>query len=425
MANGFSKEEKVMFDDMLEGFDDALVVSRMAKVTKTDQQQMERTGDIIWFPQPYIMTSYSGNDASANFKDVTQLSVPASINSQRHVPWILTARELRDAQQEGRLKSGANQKLSSDINVDLMNTTSLMGSLVVKRTTAASGFDDVALADALFTEQGIPRNDRVMGLSPRDYNNMASNLASRVLDNSKSLTAYEKASIGDVSGFNTYKMDYAYRLTAAAGVTVTITNSQPLFYTPAATTVGADGVPRNVDNRYQTISINVTSGTVKVGDCFTIAGVNAVHHVSKGDTGQLKTFRVTAIISGGGGSGTIQISPPIIAADSTPTQPELEYKNVTATPAAGAAITWLNTVAGNVLAFWDDRAIELLPGRNGIDPEMAGAAFLRGTTELGIDVIVYKYFDIDAKIFKYRADSRWGVGMTNPEMCGIEMFSQT
>jgi hypothetical protein len=40
----------------------------------------------------------------------------------------------------------------------------------------------------------------------------------------------------------------------------------------------------------------VTSGTVKVGDKFTIAGVNAVHHISKADTGQLKTFTITAIV---------------------------------------------------------------------------------------------------------------------------------
>jgi hypothetical protein len=38
---------------------------------------------------------------------------------------------------------------------------------------------------------------------------------------------------------------------------------------------------QNVDNRYQSLIIGVTSGTVKVGDRFTIAGVNAVHHITK------------------------------------------------------------------------------------------------------------------------------------------------
>jgi hypothetical protein len=42
----------------------------------------------------------------------------------------------------------------------------------------------------------------------------------------------------------------------------------------------------------------LAGGTVKVGDAFTIAGVNAVHHITKQDTGQLKTFRITAIVSG-------------------------------------------------------------------------------------------------------------------------------
>jgi hypothetical protein len=135
-------------------------------------------------------------------------------------------------------------------------------------------------------------------------------------------------------------------------------------YVPAATTLDAGGlVYVNKDNRYQNLAITVTSGTVKVGDAFTIAGVNEVHHITKQDTGNLKTFRVTAIVSGAGGTGTIQISPPIIAADSSPTDPELQYKNCTATPANGAAITFLNTVAGSVNPFWQEDAFEIMPGK--------------------------------------------------------------
>ena len=54
-----------------------------------------------------------------------------------------------------------------------------------------------------------------------------------------------------------------------------------------------------------------------------------------------------------------------------------------------------------------------------------GAAFMRGTTELGVDVIVYKWFDIKTKKYLYRADTRFGVGMTNTEMAGGILFSQT
>ena len=118
------------------------------------------------------------------------------------------------------------------------------------------------------------------------------------------------------------------------------------------------------------------------------------------------------------------ISPPIIAADSSPTQAESEYKNVTATPANGAAITFLNTVSSNVSMFWDSRAIELLPGRNGFDSSV-GEAMMQGTTDVGVQLAMFKFFDINTKKFKYRVDTRFGVGLVNEEMAGIMLFSQT
>lgn len=423
MANGFSKEEIVAFDQVLEGFNDAVVATKMARVYKTSQETMERTRDQIWRPQPYIMTSYSGNDMTSNFKDVTQLSVPAYINNQKTVPWQLTARELRDQLQEGRLGTGAMQKIASDINVDLTNTASAYGSIVIKRTVAATGFDDIALADAAMTELGIQMEDRVFGLSPRDYNSMASDLAKRVLDNPKSLTAYDKARIGNVAGFEAVKLNYANRLAAATATTVTITNTLALNYVPAAFTLSATNVPINVDNRYQTISIAVGGSTVKVGDAFTIAGVNAVHHITKQDTGQLKTFRVVAIVSGAGGTGQVQIAPPIISNDGT-NPSTAQYQNVTAAPANGAAITFLNTAAAYVNFFWAGDCMEILPGR--LAPrEDSGLAVMRGETDQGMELVMTRQGLINDLSTKYRFDAIWGSNCLNPEMAGIELFSQT
>ena len=82
-------------------------------------------------------------------------------------------------------------------------------------------------------EQGVQSFDRYMALSTRDYNGMASNLAGRQTLTGKPLTAYEKAYIGMVASFETYKLDYATRLTAAAGTTVTV-NGANQYYTPKA-----------------------------------------------------------------------------------------------------------------------------------------------------------------------------------------------
>ena len=432
-ATAFSKQETVFFDELLAGFDDLLVFGRNVSLFQADPIVLERSqGLAFWRPVPYVSVSVdgpAGTDISANFGDVTQLSVPIALGYDKSVPWTMTSNDLNDKQQRERKLTSAMQRLATDINVACANTAALQGTLIVKRTVAASGFDDLAAADSIMIEQGLvgdtPR--RVAVLHARDYNSMASALAKPMTSaNPKTNNAYENAYLGRIAGFDTFKSDYTYRLTAAAGVTVTVTSANQRWV-PKATSTAGTGEIQNVDNRYQTLPITVTSGTVKVGDKFTIAGVNAVHHISKVDTGQLKTFTVTAIVTGAGGTGTVQISPPIISADSSPTQPELEYKNVTATPASSAAITFLNTVSGNVMPFWDERAIELLPGRNGIDEDLqsAGAGYMRGTTELGVDVVMYKFFDINTKKYKYRCDTRFGVGMTNPEMCGVALFSQT
>lgn len=431
MATAFSQQETVLFDKLMAGFDDGLVVAKQVTVTNLDPVLLERSqGTQFWRPQPYISTTVDGNagtDISGAFTDVTQLSVPLGLGYNKAVPWQMTGNDLNDPMQRNRKYSSALQALATQINISCANVASLYGSLVVKRTSAASGFDDLAAADSVMLEQGLVGDAirRVAVLHARDYNSMASALAKpQTSANAKVNPAFERGYVGNVSGFDTYKADYTYNLTAKAGTTVTVTSANQRWV-PKATSTASSGEVQNVDNRFQVLPITV-SGTVKVGDAFTIAGVNAVHHITKADTGQPKTFRITAIVTGAGGTGTVQITPPIIAADSSPTQPELEYKNVTATPASGAAITFLNTTTGNVAPFFDTRAIELLPGRQGMDEELlaAGAAAMRATTELGIEVVLYKFFDINKKMFKYRADARWGVGMTNPEMGGILMFSQ-
>ena len=421
MANAFNKEERVAFEQILEGFQDALILSRNVSVYNTDSTAMERASDIMWRPQPYVAQSFNGTDMTSNFKDFTQLSVPATLGFSKSVPWTLTAKELRDSLQESRLGDSAKQKLASDINRAVMDVAANQGTIVVKRTAAATGFDDVSLMDAVMNEVGVQAFDRYAALSSRDYNSMASNLANRQTMTGKPVTAYEKSYVGNICGFETYKLDYANRLTAAAGTTVTI-NGANQYYTPKATSTASTGEVGNVDNRYQTSTIGVVSGTVKVGDAFTIAGVNSVHHITQQDTGQLKTFRVTEIVTGGGGAGTVKISPPIISNGGS-TDAEAEYQNVTATPANGAAITFLNTTAAAVNPFWQKDAIEILPGRYAV-PSDAGTAVMRASTDQGIELVMQKFYDINTMKTKYRLDTLFGVVNKQPEMSGIILFGQ-
>ena len=424
MANSFSKEERVAFENILEGFQDALVLSKNVGIYTTDQVMMERTNDTIWRPMPYIGESINaapGTDISSSYKNFTQLSVPSSISFSKAVPFTLNALELRDALQEDRLGAAAKQKLASDINVAIMNVASLQGTLVVKRTAAATGYDDVAQADAIMNEQGVPDFERTLALSSRDYNGMANDLskASRSFGNDKSDSAYERSRVGMVAGFDTLKLDYANRLTAAAGggsLTIDTQNAAVNYLVPAATSTSVGG-QINVDNRYQTVTVSSTTN-VAAGDCFTIAGVEAVHHITKQSTGQLKTFRVISVTNG----TTMVISPGIIS-NQVASDASAQYQNCIVTQAATAAIVFLNTTTAYANPFWQRDALELLPGRYSV-PSDAGTAVMRGTTDNGIELVMQKFYDINTMTTKYRCDTLFGVVNKQPEMSGIMLFGQ-
>jgi hypothetical protein len=420
MANDFSKEERLAFEDALEGFNDALVLSKNVVVHTTDQTMMERTGDIIWRPEPYIAQSFTGTDQTLNFKESTQLSVPATIGHSQSVPWVMTATELRDALQDKRLGAAARQKLASDINIAVMNVAAMQGSLVVAIGGAATGFTDVAAIEAVMNEQGVPSYDRFLALSTRDYNGMAANLANRAdTPTGKGLTAYEQAYVGRIASFDTFKLDYAVRIAAAAAggaITATTLAAGVNTFVPTATRVAPTGERNNVDNRFQVMTFNTTAGMV-AGDSFTLATVQSVHHITKQPTGQLKTFRIISVDSG----TTATICPPLISGLGG-TDAELQYKNCeVVTPAANSAVVWLNTAIRAMNPFWQKESIELLPGRYAV-PDGSGAAVMRATTDQGVELVMQKQYDINTMKTKFRMDTLFGVVNLQPEMNGIIMF---
>ena len=422
MSNSFSKEERVAFEDILEGFQDLLVLSRHVSVYNTDQTMMARTNDTIWRPMPYIAQSQtSAPGTPVTYQNMTQLSVPSTIGFSQTVPWTMTTLDLRDALQEGRLGESAKQKLASDINVAIMNTAAAQGTLVVPIVGAAGDYDDVSLCDTIMNEQGVPDYDRFLGLSSRDYNGMAGNLAvaTRSFGNPKSNLAYERNQVGMVAGFDTYKFDYANRIAVAAGGTTTINTTLPQAqYVPQATSTSVGG-QINVDNRYESVTVSNTVGVV-AGDAFTIDGIYAVHHITKVNTGQLKTFRVISVTNG----TVMVISPPIISAVTAPTDAELQYQNCKITAAASAApLNWLNTGATAINVFWQKDSLEILPGRYAI-PSDAGTAVMRATTDQGVELVMQKFYDIDSMVIKYRLDTLFGVVNKQPEMSGILLFNQ-
>lgn len=419
--NAFSKEEIVQFENVIEGFQDALVASKNVNVYGTDGQLMERANDTIWRPQQYI--SVGGNrivGSAVSAKNKVQMSVPGTIGYQPNDTFELDALELRDALQEGRLGVASMNYLASRINSDVLAVATVQGTLVVPVTGAAGDYDDIALCETIMNEQGVPADERYMMLNTRDYNGLAGNLASRQTMQGKPTNAYERSYVGPVAGFETFKLDSGRRIAAAGGggsLTIDTRSTASNYYVPVATRTSATGETSNVDNRYQKITISSTTG-VAAGDCFTVAGVTALHHINKTDTGQLKTFRVISVDSG----TTMTVSPPIIS-NQGGSDAEEAYQNVAVSASATAAIVFKNATATGYNVFWRKPAIELLPGRYAV-PSGQGAAVMSATTDNGIEVVMTKKFETTTFKTLYTFDARYGVVMTAPEQCGVLLFNQ-
>jgi hypothetical protein len=167
VGTSFTKQEQVMFDKLVEGFDDLLILGKGAELyDPLSAQEAVLANDKFWIPAPMIGLSYDGFDQTANFDGLTQLNVPCSIGYHKSSPKTLSSKNLRNQYAMDQWGKAAKQKLASDVNLALFNTVALMGSVFSKRTAAASGFDDVADLDARLTRIGVPLDDRQAFYAP-------------------------------------------------------------------------------------------------------------------------------------------------------------------------------------------------------------------------------------------------------------------
>jgi hypothetical protein len=114
MANNFTKQEQVMFDDMVAGFDDSLIIGKLAtKYDPLSPSEMELARDQFWIPAPLIGSTFNGFDQTSNFGDLTNTQVQVSIGYHKSDPRKLSAKNLRNKNVLNQWGKAARQKLAS------------------------------------------------------------------------------------------------------------------------------------------------------------------------------------------------------------------------------------------------------------------------------------------------------------------------
>ena len=152
------------------------------------------------------------------------------------------------------------------------------------------------------------------------------------------------------------------------------------------------------------------SGTVAVGDVFTISGVYAVNPQTRESTGSLQQFVVTAAdtASGGGATTATAIYPAIYTASHA-------LATVDSFPQSGATVTWVGSASSQYaqnLVYHKDAitfatADLLLP--QGVD--MASRA-----VHNGISLRVVRQYDINNDRMPCRIDVLYGYSAIRPQM---------
>ncbi len=425
MANAFSKEEIVFFEQVLEGFGPNNITARQVSKFKPPGTAFERSALTVHRPIPYITLGTEGLTLAAGaFADRTQLTVPSTLNANvgspsdiKNVPFKMNAVELNDPLQRDRIATAAVQQLSAIADSEIATVVANRGSIFIKDAAALTTYAQFAKAEELMTIRDVAiMAPRTMIMNPSDYNGVASNLAARDAPLAgTSLTAFERSRIPPIATFDTFKANFmpTRTLTTAAGYLVNGANQD---HDPLAT----DGSGNNVDNRTQDLIVDTGTGDIEEGDAFTIAGVFIVSQIHKNVTSELQTFRVTSTASAAGAQ-TITITPAIVTrTGGGGAQANIDYENCSIIPADNAVITFLNLTASKPSnIFFMNEAVEITHGSLAtMDLDGAGVSTMIQATDSGIEILFAKGAEVRGLTTEYRLTMWMRGNVLIPEMAG-------
>lgn len=164
-----------------------------------------------------------------------------------------------------------------------------------------------------------------------------------------------------------------------------------------------------------TITLNAITGTLKVGDVITFAGVNSVNRLTKQDQGSLAQFVVTSNVNNGG--TTLHIYPALTPTSGSPNT--VQYATVTASPGDGAAVHFATSASAVIrenLVFRKEAFTIVFADlpliRNGV---------VKSARESydGVSLRMVEGYQILTDVFVDRLDALYGYTMPRPEWCVI------
>lgn len=408
MANSSLKTLEIMFEEFVEKFDAACVLSKAVDKETIDGTVAQRAGGVIYVRQNYQASTVSGLDLSAaTDMDVIDRAVPMTFRNPENVIYTLDAYEMRDETKMRKQGEAAAQALAAVVDTALYTRAVERGNIVVTATGAMT-WENGQTAETQMITRGITMGRARMFLNAVDYQAVAKDLGNRAYLADWNKSAYDRSQVPGIANFQTFRTDNLVNVAIKGTVTSTLINGAQ-SHTVAAK--DANGIP--IDNRQMTLTVDGANvGNIKAGDIFTIANVNAVHMVTKADTGVLQTFRVLAVASGG---TSLTISPAIVSSG--------PYQNVTTGAADNAAVSFINNATKPANLFFTGDAVQLKYGRLAW-PTDQGPKVMTATTANGAPLVMSYNFDHIKGSSRVRFHTYFAAEAVDPEKIGIVLANQ-
>lgn len=361
-----------------------------------------QAGTTVSIKRPTDFTVRDG--ASVSNQDVVEGTTSISVNKQKGVDFVFTSSELTLSISDlsERVIKPAMIQLANQVDSDLQALYSSVPNWVGTPGQTINSFTDFAKAPERLGELSVPVADRYASLSPADNWGLVGNQTGLYIQGAAN-SAYRDGSLGRIGGIETFETQNVrtHTVGVATGTPLVNGGSQNSTYATVKDTMTQSLVTDGWTNS--------TTGILKAGDVFTIAGVYAVNPVTKATLSFLKQFVVTADADSGASTGpaTLTIYPAIISSGA--------FQNCSATPADNAAITVLGTggtgYRQNLVFHKNAFALAMVPM---IAPP--GAVSVSRQSYKGTSVRIIPYYTGTSDTSAWRLDILYGVKAIDPRL---------
>ncbi len=249
----------------------------------------------IRLPNQYVVT----DGAALTTQDTTESSVTLQVATQKHVGMNFTSAELTLSLDDfsKRIIEPAMAVLASSVEADALGTMRKQVYQQANNTAAAITFANVLAGRRKLNESLAPANDRSALLSSNDSAGLVDALKGLFQDTGQLSKQYREGHMGYASGFEFLESTHLSTQDRGSGDANYVVNTSTGITSGSADITTATG-----------------TGTVNIGEIFTIEGVNSVHPETKVDTGVLQQF---VLLTAETAAGTWSVSPTPVTSGAT------------------------------------------------------------------------------------------------------------